>query len=73
MLSDDGPPRRPGSRGKASRRVGRGCGNGQGQIERLTSGFGGRGWPSRQRVAKIGFLNVQNPLENAEWATRNAG
>ena len=38
-----------------------------GGAEMLTNGSEGREWPSRQRGAKIGFLNVPSrPLENAE-------
>ena len=38
----------------------------------LTSGSRGRGWPSRQRVAKIGFFEVPRPCERAEAATKTS-
>ena len=38
----------------------------------LTSGSRGRGWPSRQRVAKIVFLKVPRPCERAEAATKTS-
>ena len=40
--------------------------------EMLTSGSKGRGWPSRQRVAKSGFLKVPRPCERAEAATKTS-
>ena len=38
----------------------------------LTSSSRGRGWPSRQRVAKSGFLKVPRPCERAEAATKTS-
>ena len=40
--------------------------------ETLTSGSRGRGWSSRQRVAKIGFFRVPRPCERAEAATKTS-
>ena len=52
-----------GPRARRSRRVLSG-GEGDGEeAEMQTSGSGGRGWPSRQQVAEIGFLKVPRPCE----------